>query len=172
MNELLTPRLILAPLAHGDAPFIMELVNSPGWLQYIGDRHVHSMEDAIAYLDNGPLKSYRENGFGLLRVSLRDSGTPIGMCGLLRRPELDGPDIGFAFLPAYHRQGYAAEAVKATLTLARETLHLPEVLAIVQADNEASIGLLVRNGFLFDQVVISGAKMEPLRLYRRRVASG
>lgn len=161
-----TPRLTLNEFTHADAPFILELVNNAGWLRYIGDRNVHSIDDAIAYLDNGPLKSYAENGFGLWRVDLRNTGEPIGMCGLIKRPDLDGPDIGFAFLEEFQGQGYGSEASQATISLVRDRLRLPELLAIVQSDNEGSIALLKKNGFLYDKVVISGAKMEPLQLYR------
>lgn len=135
-------------------------------MRYIGERNVHTTEAAIAYLDNGPLKSYRDHGFGLMRVDLKATGLPIGMCGLLRRPELDGPDIGFAFLPEYHRQGYALEAARAVIAFSRDRLQLPQLLAIVQADNAASIGLLQHLGFVYDTVVISGVKKEELQLYR------
>ena len=161
-----TPRLELVPFSHADAEFILSLLNSPGWVRYIGDRNIHTTEAAIAYLDSGPLKSYREHGYGLMRVDLKASGRPIGMCGLLRRPELDGPDIGFAFLPEYHRQGYAMEAARRVIAFAREQLRIPELLAIVQADNAASIGLLQTLGFVYDKVVISGVKREELQRYR------
>lgn len=164
--ELQTPRLELVPFTHADSGFILSILNSPGWLRYIGDRNVHTTEAAIAYLDNGPLKSYRDHGFGLMRVDLKATGLPIGMCGLLRRPELDGPDIGFAFLPEYHRQGYALEAARAVIAFSRDRLQLPQLLAIVQADNAASIGLLQHLGFVYDTVVISGVKKEELQLYR------
>lgn len=154
------------PFERGDTGFILELLNSPGWLRYIGDRHVTTATDALAYLENGPLASYRDHGFGLWRVDHQAEKKTIGMCGLLKRPELDGPDLGFAFLPAYHRQGLGNEATAGTIRFARENLRLQELLAIVQPDNAASIGLLVKNGFIFDKMITSGAKMEWLQLYR------
>ena len=50
-----TPRLILRRLTLDDAPFILELVNDPDWLRHIGDKNVRSLDDARAYLTNGPL---------------------------------------------------------------------------------------------------------------------
>ena len=44
-----------------DTEFIIQLLNSPGWLKFIGDRNVKTEDDAKAYLENGPLTSYREN---------------------------------------------------------------------------------------------------------------
>lgn len=161
-----TKRLTVVPFDQGDTGFILELLNSPGWIRYIGDRKVKTATDALAYLDNGPLASYREHGFGLWRVDHQEEKKPIGMCGLLKRPELEGPDLGFAFLPHYHGQGYGNEAAAATIRFAQDTLGLKELLAIVQPDNAASIGLLVKNGFTFDKVITAGANMELLQLYR------
>lgn len=159
-------RLLIAPFTPADADFIVTLLNSPGWLQYIGDRNVHSAKDAMRYLEEGPLKSYRENGFGLLRVSLKENGQPMGMCGLLKRPELDTPDVGFAFLPEFEGKGYASEAVSAVLDHARTVLRLPRLAAIVQPDNERSIRLLKKHGFVFEKQIIYGPKQEALDLYR------
>src|SRR5258706_8494910 len=96
-----TERLILRQFIANDAGFIFKLLNSPDWLKYIGDRNIKSVQDAEAYLVNGPLKSYETNGYGLSLVSLKENGVAIGACGLLKRDFLDHPDIDFAFLPGY-----------------------------------------------------------------------
>src|SRR5688572_21540231 len=117
MNYFLeTQRLGLREFTRDDAVFIVELLNTPGWLQFIGDRNVKTKEQAIIYLENGPLKSYKENGFGSWMVELKEDKTPIGMCGILRRESLENPDIGFAFLPEYTGKGYAFEIASATLS--------------------------------------------------------
>jgi [ribosomal protein S5]-alanine N-acetyltransferase len=140
-----TPRLRLDAVVEDDAPFIFELVNDPAWLRYIGDRQVHSLDDARGYVRNGPAASYAQHGFGLWRVSLRD-GTPIGLCGLLQRNALAHPDIGFAYLPDFRGRGYALEAARAVVDHARDTLGLRRLLAITRPDNEASMQLLGRLG--------------------------
>lgn len=159
-----TKRLELTEFTVEDTPFILELLNTPGWLKFIGDRNVHTNEAAVGYLQNGPMASYRENGFGLWKVSLHD-GTPIGMCGLLKRTELECPDIGFAFLPAYERQGYAFEASSAALQRAKEVYHIAKLFAIVQPDNERSISLLRRQGFQFVKLITVPPKDEVLQLH-------
>ena len=118
-----------------DAPFILELVNDPDFLRHIGDRGVRTLDDAVAYIANGPLASYARHGFGLYRVSLADTAVPIGIAGILRRESLDDPDIGFAFLPAYRRQGFALEAARAVMDHAQRDLGLGRVVAIVSPDN-------------------------------------
>lgn len=152
---LQTPRLILREFDYEDTPFIIELVNTPQWLEFIGDRNVHSEADAINYLNNGPLKSYRENGFGLWLVMLKDSGVPIGMCGLLKRETLEDVDIGFAMLPAYANKGYGFEIASATLSYAKYHLKLDKVVAITSPHNIASIGLLTKAGFNFVKTMTS-----------------
>src|ERR1700694_1684577 len=116
-----TERLRLREFAAGDAQFIVELLNSPGWLEFIGDRHIRTEEQAREYLVQGPVKSYQENGFGLSLVETKD-GVPVGMCGLIKRPALEHADIGFAFLPQFMGRGYAFEIASATMDYARNVL--------------------------------------------------
>ena len=101
---LRTERLQLRRFCFDDSEFIISLLNSEGWLKYIGDRNVKTKEQAENYLKNGPLKSYEQNGFGLSMVETRN-GKPIGMCGLIKRNYLEHPDIGFAFLPEFSSMG-------------------------------------------------------------------
>ena len=91
-----TRRLKIRWLEVGDAPFIYTLVNDPTWIRYIGDKNVSNLEDAKAYIETGPLEMYRNLGFGLNHVSLKEDGTPIGICGLLKRETLTDVEIGFA----------------------------------------------------------------------------
>src|ERR1041384_1107267 len=100
MTVLETERLSLRHLTVDDAQFILKLLNEPSFLRYIGDKQVRNLKDAEAYILNGPVASYERHGFGLYLVELKESYTPIGMCGFLKRDELPDPDIGFAFLPA------------------------------------------------------------------------
>ncbi len=144
-----TERLRLREFTTEDAQFIVELVNSPGWLEFIGDRNIKSEEQATIYLENGPIRSYRENGFGLSLVETKDNGLKIGMCGIIKRDHLDHPDIGFAFLPQFTGKGYAFEMASATLTFALNTLKLPVMSAITLANNERSIKLLEKIGLKF-----------------------
>lgn len=165
-----TARLRLRRFTLNDGEFIITLLNSAGWLRFIGDRNVRTLEEARQYLENGPLKSYRTNGYGLSLVEKKDDGQAIGMCGLLKRDTLDSPDIGFAFLPDFNGKGYAFEITEATLTQAREKLGLPEIAAITSPDNLRSIRLLEKVGLTY-QKKISFAGNEML-LYSNRIQPG
>lgn len=151
MNVVETPRLVLRRLHPGDAPFILELVNEPSWLRFIGDRNVHSIEDAEGYIAKGPVDSYAKNGFGLYLVEVKEDAAPAGMCGLIRRDTLPHVDIGFAFSPRFWGRGYAYEAAAGVMDHARNGLGLDTVLAIVNPDNERSISLLRKLGMRFER---------------------
>jgi RimJ/RimL family protein N-acetyltransferase len=165
MTVLKTERLLLRQATVDDAQFILALLNEPSFLRYIGDKQVRNLEDARQYILNGPVASYERYGFGLLLVELRDSHTPIGMCGLLKRDELPDPDIGFALLPNFWSKGFAFEAAAAVLEDARA--RVPRVLAITFLDNEASIGLLQRLGFRFEKFTKLTDEGVQLRLFVR-----
>lgn len=154
MNPIIeTERLYLRELNFDDIPFILSLLNSPGWLRYIGDRGVKNEEQAKEYLLKGPMKSYGENGFGLYLVKEKISGWSIGLCGLLKRDNLQYPDLGFAFLPDFMGKGFAMEASKGVLDLSKSDLGLVTILAIVLPDNKSSIRLLEKLGFQYMKTV-------------------
>jgi len=153
MKVLETDRLILRYLSTGDAEFVLELLTEPSFIRYIGDKQVRTLDDARAYVLEGPARSYETYGFGLNLVELKPDRTPIGICGLLKRDTLPDPDIGFAFLPSYWNRGYAFEAAAAVMKHARENLGVDRVLAITTPDNEASARLLTKIGLRFDRVV-------------------
>jgi ribosomal-protein-alanine N-acetyltransferase len=172
MTVLETKRLIVRRFMVGDAPFILTLLNEPSFLRYIGDRKVRNLEDARQYILNGPVASYERNGFGLCLVELKESQTPIGMCGLLKREELPDPDIGFAFLPDFWNKGFAFEAAAAVLQDARERLRLERILAITSVDNEASIKLLERLGLRFEKMMKLSANSDDVKLFTLTETAG
>ena len=168
MTVLETERLFLRSLSIEDARFILTLLNEPSFLRYIGDKNVRDLNDARQYILNGPIASYKQNGFGLYLVELRESRTPIGMCGLLKREELADVDIGFAFLPDFWNQGFASEAAVAVLEYAQHTLKLKRIVAITNPDNDASIKLLQRMGFTFESVVKLSQDRAEVKLFASR----
>ena len=153
MVVLTTARLIVRALTLDDAPFIAVLLNDPAFIRNIGDRGVRTAVEARAYLTAGPLASYAQHGLGLCAVTLAATGEPIGICGLLTRAELPGPDLGFAFLPQFRAQGYAFETASAVMADARARLGLEALFAIVNPENGASIRLLARLGFEFERTI-------------------
>lgn len=160
-----TPRLCLRKLNPADAPFILQLVNEPGWLKHIGDRNIHDLAAAHAYIANGPAASHIKYGFGLDLVSRNDCGQAIGLCGLLQREYLDAPDIGYAFLQACHGQGFASEAAAIVQQQARQVQGLKRLYALTSLDNVASIRVLEKLGFRFEKLIVAPGSSEQSRLF-------
>jgi RimJ/RimL family protein N-acetyltransferase len=172
MSETLivqTERISLSKFSDKDASFIIQLLNSKGWLDFIGNRNVKTIEDALNYLNKSIYSGYNDNGYGLWKVTRNDSGEPIGMCGLLKRADLPSSDIGFAFLPEYIGKGFGQEAAKAVLQIAAERFQLEEVLAITDPANAKSIGLLIKSGFGFSKSVPMHEGKETLLLFSNRI---
>lgn len=148
-----TERLVLRRLTPEDAPFILHLVNEPGFLRFVGDKGVRDLAGAENYIRTGPMASYAQHGFGLWLVLLKADGTPAGMCGLLKRPVLEDVDVGFAFLAELNGRGYASEAAAACLRHGRTTLGLKRIVAITAPDNLASGRVLEKIGLRFDRMI-------------------
>ncbi len=167
MQILETERLILRQFTLDDAAFILELLNTPTWLRFIGDRGVHSIEDAENYLRNGSLKSYAENGFGFYAVVEKESKKAIGMCGLIKRDTLPDIDIGFAFVPNLISKGFGYEIASATLDYAFNVLKIKRIVAIVNPENEKSIGLIKKIGMQFEEMIKFGEEAKELMLFSK-----
>jgi RimJ/RimL family protein N-acetyltransferase len=165
MIVLQTERLVLRRLSSGDSEFILQLLNQPSFLQYIGDKGVRNNDDAINYIQTGPVASYERFGFGLYLVELKDTAVPIGICGLLKRDTLPDVDVGFAFLPDYWSRGYAFEAARAVMNYGKEVLGLRRIVAITSLDNEASIRLLEKIGLKFERLIKLAEDQPEVRLF-------
>ena len=135
-----------------DAPFMLELLNDPDWVRYIGPRDVHTEEAAARYIEERVRGMYRKHGFGLNLVELRATGEPLGLCGLIKRDALDDVDLGFAFLARHRGQGYAREAARSVLRQAAAR-RLARLVAIVTPANAPSLRLLACLGFRYERMV-------------------
>ncbi|MCV2883575.1 GNAT family N-acetyltransferase [Aestuariibacter sp. AA17] len=163
---IVTSRLVLSELREGDADFIVHLLNDRDFIRYIGDKGVRDTEGAIRYMNTGPIHMYCKHGFGLWKVSERESGKALGLCGLLQREGMPFVDIGYAFLPDARGRGVAFEACKATLEYAKENTELESIAALVSPDNVASIALIKKLGLTptceWDKYI----DMQPTRVFK------
>ena len=148
-----TERLLLRPVVKEDAPFILELLNMPKWLQNIGDRNVKSLKAAEDYISTRMTPQLERLGYGNFAVIRKSDGAKMGCCGLYDREGLEGVDIGFSFLPAYERQGYAFESADKIMQLAQEEFKLTRVSGITMEANTASRKLLEKLGLKFEKFI-------------------
>ena len=160
MDDLLTQRLNISPLDSVHSAFIFELVNSPGWKEFIGERNVNSIQDAEIYIIN----ILANDNIKYHVISIKSKDIPIGIVTFIKRDYLDHHDIGFAFLPQYSGHGYAHEASKYILELYKS--NHPIILATTKPDNLKSIKLLEKLGFLYSHDINQSTEDDPLLVYQ------
>jgi [ribosomal protein S5]-alanine N-acetyltransferase len=144
---LLTDRLLLEPLSENDDDFIVGLVNTGGWLRFIGNRNIHTKLDAVSYIK----KVIGNQNIIYWTVKLKDAKSAIGIVTLIKRDYLEHKDIGFAFLPDFSNKGYAYEATGAVLTYLVKHDAITEILAETLPENVSSIKLLRKLGLQFEK---------------------
>jgi RimJ/RimL family protein N-acetyltransferase len=165
MKVLETERLILRWLSTDDAEFILELLNDPSWVRFIGDKGVRTLDDARDYILKSLVAMYERLGFGLYLTELKDGGVPVGICGLIKRDSLEDVDIGFAFLPKFCGKGYAYESASAVMEYGKRTFGLNRIVAITSPDNYPSTRLLEKLGFNFEGMVKLSDDGEEISLF-------
>jgi len=142
-----TPRLQLRQVELADAAFIYRLLNEPSWLENIGDRGVYSTADAVRYIRDRIQGPHRVFGYGMCVVQRKEDGSLVGLCGLVKREFLTHPDLGFALLPEFAGQGYAAEAAHSIIAAAESRWRIAQLNAITNLGNHRAVRLLERLGF-------------------------
>lgn len=148
-----TERLIIRPLSLSDTEMILVLLNEPAFIKNIADKGVRNLNDAKDYIINGPWAMHELHGFSLYCCQRKCDGKTIGLSGLFKREGVTHPEVAFAFLEKYCRQGYGFESVSAVIEYARETLQLKLLQAITNTNNQGSIKLLEKSGFNFLNVM-------------------
>ena len=148
-----TDRLLIDRFTVDDAPFLLDLLNMPAWIEFIGDRGVRTLDDARQFIVNYALKNYEQLGFGPYVVRLKSSREPVGLCGLYKRPMLDDLDIGFAFLSDSAGKGYGYESASALIGYGRDVLGLERITGITKPHNYPSIRLLQKLGMQLERTI-------------------
>jgi len=160
-----TPRLRIRHLTAADAAFTCQLLNDADFIRNIADRGVRTEQQALQYLTDGPIQSYKQHGYGLFLVEDNASSEAMGFCGLLYRDYLQETDIGFAFLPAYRGKGLAYEAAAAVMHYGYGQLKLKRIVGLTLAGNLASVAILQRLGLRFEKMVQVQPGAEFIQLY-------
>lgn len=153
MIILKSERLTLREIESDDAPFVLELLNTTGFIANIGDRGVRTEAEARDYIVDRVLGSYQTYGFGMWLVVQTATGLAMGLAGLVKRDGLDIPDVGYAFVPRAWGQGFAQEAAAAVLKHAIEVMGIPKLAAITSAENYASMAVLRKIGFTYQGMI-------------------
>jgi RimJ/RimL family protein N-acetyltransferase len=166
MKTFETERLLLKPTSVEDAPLLLTLLNTPKWLEYIGDQNVKNIEQAEDYITQKMRPQMERLGFGNFTIIKKDDLQKIGSCGLYDREGLEGIDIGFALLPDYEKKGYAFEAVNKLKDVANEHFKLNEICGITSKKNKASQALLMKIGLKYEKDIVLPNGTEEIQFYK------
>ncbi len=161
-----TERLILKPTTNDDAGFILELLNTPKWLEFIGDRNIKCLDDAKQYIAEKITPQFEKLGYGNYTVIRKTDGLIIGSCGLFDREGIEGIDIGFGFLPEYEGQGYAYEGANKIKQMAKDIFNLKQINAITSQQNLGSQKLLLKLGLTYSHMITLPDSDEELMFYQ------
>lgn len=164
--NLETDRLLIRPTNVDDAAFILELLNTPKWISFIGDRKVKTIKEAQKYIEVKMVPQLQRLGFTNNTVILKDGNEKIGICGLFDREGLEDVDIGFAFLPKFEKKGYAYEASKKVLDHGFSEFNFKSVSAITIKENRESQKLIEKLGLTYQGEIQIPNDDEVLMLYR------
>lgn len=163
MKILSTERLLLRWLDETDKEFIVALLNDRSFIENIGDRGVRTEEDALKYIEKMQ-DIYRKQGFGFYLVETH-AKEKLGISGLIHRPGLNDPDIGFAFFPRYHGKGFAWESAEAVKAMAIRDFQLKRIVAITSPGNTSSIRLIEKLGLRFEKNILLPHDTKEVALY-------
>ena len=164
-----TKRLKIRPATEEDAKFYLELLNSPKWIKYIGERNVKTEEEAKKYINEKMMSQLERLGYSNYTIIRKEDDKKIGCCGLYDREGIDGIDIGFALLTKYEKKGYAIEATAAIKEAAIREFGILKLKAITTKENIASQKLLTKLGLRYVKPIKILTDSEELMLYELQI---
>ena len=150
-----TDRMTLRVPDKADAPALLNLYNQTDFIDNIRDKNIRTVAEAEDEVENLILPHYQEHGFCLYAMDYNEHRC-IGLAGLIKRPELAVPDLGYATRSEFQGLGLTTEACRAVVIHAGKSLGLRKLAAIVNPDNMASITVLNKSGFAF----VDGMQLE------------
>lgn len=171
MTAKTTQRLVIEEITLSDGPHMLRLMNTPGWLQFIGDRNIHSVQDAENYIHDRMLTQYQQLNYGLFKLSSKADHAFIGICGMVQRPNLPTPDLGFAMFPEYEGKGLMEEAACCILQVAVEAKWMKECWAMTDPQNAKAQKLLEKLGFEYDSDLTRAYAKDGLIYYKMELRS-
>ncbi|EOS30059.1 hypothetical protein C807_02454 [Lachnospiraceae bacterium 28-4] len=122
--------------------------------------------DEREYIRNYIREIYGFYGYGLWTVLRKENDEVIGRAGLNWRQGFDAPELGFVIGVPYQGKGYAYEVCKAIIEYGERELGFQEIQALVRKENEASVCLCRKLGFIWEnEAADKGIRYE--RLVRR-----
>jgi len=141
-----TTRLVLSTLTLDCAPMLLALFNQENVLKFVGDKKIRTLLDAETYIADEQQKQ-EDIGYSFYAMHLKECGTPIGISGLIKRPENEYVELGFAIVEKYSKNGYVKESSQQVIEHAKNSLGLNALYAKTHKENTYSKSLLSNLGF-------------------------
>ena len=143
-----TPNLRLRPLTAADAEALFATFGDPDTMKYwlnAPDSNTKETEDRIAGIN----AHWEEHGFGDWGIVDKETSDLVGLAGLHYIAGMDDINIGYAIEKQHWRRGYGLEACRAVLDYGKNALGLSHIVAVIWAENRASIRLVEKCGLRF-----------------------
>lgn len=148
MAEITTNRLILRPFQPTDDAELFVLRSNVEAMRHIPRPRAQTLADARELL-NRISQSEQEGTGKAWAICLKDTGSLIGFIGFVRmEKEHRKSEVGYQLLPIHWRKGYVTEAMKPILQEGFEVLNLHRVEAHIDPENQASLKLAEKVGFI------------------------
>ncbi|MDQ8754823.1 GNAT family N-acetyltransferase [Sphingosinicella sp. LHD-64] len=164
-----TERLVLRPFRAGDLDAQAKAMRDPEVVRYLGGTP-HAREDTWRRMLAAP-GLWELLGYGYWAIERKADGAYLGQLGFAdfkrdMTPGIEGlPEMGWILVPEAHGHGYAVEGVVAALDWADRSLNAPQIVAIIDHGNAASIRLAEKVGF--DVREEATYRESPILLFRR-----
>ncbi len=153
-----TDRLFVRESTVEDVKDFYRIYSDPSITKYMEDLF-QDPEQEVAYMQDYIKQMYGFYGFGMWTVTEKKSGEIIGRAGLSVREGYDLPELGFVIERKRQGMGYAKEVCEAILEYVKCELCFDEVQALVIKENEASLKLLQKLGFVYKKDVTEGGQL-------------
>ncbi|MEM8727972.1 MAG: GNAT family N-acetyltransferase [Chlamydiota bacterium] len=152
MKPIETKRLNIRPFLETDLEDLYHLLSNPEVMKYYPSPL--DKKGAEEWLERNR-KRQKEFGYSLWAIIRKQDRLFVGQCGLVVQDVEDTAmvEIGYMIRNDLWRRGYASEAIDAVLAFASNELHLPEVIALIDPENDPSIRSAFRAGLTKKRVV-------------------
>lgn len=160
--KLETERLLLRPFTSDDLDDFSFICADPEVMRFIG-KGMPLNKDTVKQQILSWIDLYREQGFGLLALTLKDNNKLLGFCGLLQQI-VDGEayiELGCRLDRHFWGRGIATEAAESMKDYAFHQLEISELISKIQVENIVS-KRVAKNIFDAEHVYIEDCKEDGL----------
>ncbi len=145
--KLATDRLTFRIPQTSDQQFFITLYGNPKVMKHIPPKGEPCIKDeAITRLET-LIAHWEKNGYGMFVLELKDSGSPVGYCGLRYLQQIDTIELGYIIDEPHWGIGIASEAAKRCVRFAKESLKIDRLISVTTPENSGSQKILKKMGF-------------------------